>query len=233
MRFVTPTALAALTGLFASLAAPSLAAAPAGPAPGHVRKHTGTPVPSPNRLPASQLGAQARPPQAGLPVEGPTGSLLIDRSGRVVGRAHPGFITHEPLVATRLNGLSTVIAGLAPDMRCDGQRCLYGDGLVWGTNAPLLLMYRSPDCSGRPVFSYHPSAAGFEAIAFAVDEPEGRFMYVARNAPYEALVRSFRRPGEEGCQREDTGEAGITESVLPLEAVYPAAAVGAPPLRWR
>ncbi|MFD0669476.1 hypothetical protein ACT80S_17280 [Ramlibacter sp. MAHUQ-53] len=232
MRFFTLFVLAGLSAAFTvgeALAAPPFDAA-AGLPPGLARKREGTPVASPNRMPASQLAGAARPPLVAPPAEGAAGLLLVDRTGRPVGRAHPGFLTHEPLVVARVNGLSTVIAGLAPDMRCDGTRCHYGDSLAWGTNAPLMLVYRRPDCSGTPEVSVHPSAAGFDAIAFAVDEPEGRFIYLARNRPQDSWIRSWRLPGEAGCQRDDTGYAEYT---LPLEAVYPAALLGAPPLRWR
>ncbi len=226
MRFVTLTVLACLA---LPLTSPEAAAKPGGQPAWHPKARKGVAVASPNRLPAAQLAAQSPPVVYGQP-DRLAGAQLTDRHGRVIGRAHPGFITHEPLVAARVNKLSTALAGLAPDMRCDGTRCLYGEGLTWGTNAAMLLVYGTVDCSGRPAVSYHPSVAGFDAIAFAVQEPEGRFIHLARNAPDEMVVRSWRLPAETTCQRDDAGQ---TENVLPLEAVYPAEWLGEAPLRWR
>ncbi len=221
MRFLTFTALA---GLVLSLGAQ----AANGP-PGLASKPGGAPVASPNRTPSSQLPGLQRGPLPG-PAGEPWGMMLVDRSGRPLGRAHPGFITNEPLVVMRINGLTTAVAGLAPDVRCDGARCQYGDSLSWSSNAPVRLVWRSSDCSGPPMVSYHPSAIGFEAIAFAVDDAEGRFLYQARSAPLDAVIGSWRRPGELTCQR---GEAVEVEPVLPLEAVFSMKLMGQAPLRWR
>lgn len=234
MRFFTFAALAGLAGCLSALplvgtAAPAWATTD-GP-PGLVRKREGVAVPSPNRTPSGQLANPAGAPGVTPPGRETDGLLLVDRMGRPLGKPHPGFITNETLVAARINGQPAVIAGLAPDSQCDGTRCRHHEGLVWGTNAAMMLLYASTDCSGRPEVSYHPSAAGFELVAFAVSEPDGgRFMYVARNAPRDAWVRSWRNTNEVVCTREDQP---YIDSTLPLEGVYPVEAFGRPPLRWR
>lgn len=225
MKWFTAIALACMAFVTNAQAQP---VHPPGLAAG--KKRNGAPVSSPNRIASSQLASGHRPVHLQPPGRGDSSPMLIDAQGREIGRPFPGFWTSRPLVSTRLNGMTLMIDGLSSDTQCDGSRCRSGPGLAWEAANNMLLMYASADCSGRPEASFHPSVAGFDAIAFTVREGEGLFMYVARNTPRDTWVRSYRNPFEPVCNSEGQGYA---ETTLPLEAVYPAEHFGVAPMRWR
>lgn len=200
------------------------------PANGHGPKRTGTPVNSPNRLQPSQLA-----PAGGRSVllepsgRGGEGLVLVDAQGRALARPHP-LRTLSTALSARLNGMNLLIDGLGGEAQCDSMRCKFGAGLAWFPNSSALLTYASPDCSGRPEVSYQQGVAGFDALAFPVQEDGGLYMYVARNLPRDTWVRSYRNSAETVCNAEGQG---YLESTLPLDGVYPVSQFGVSPMRWR
>ena len=223
MRFVTVVAAACVAFVTQAMADP-------GYAPGRegARKRTGAPVSSPNRIPSSQLPA-GRPGTVQPAGSGPDGMVLVDAYGHPVGRPYPLNSTLTALAA-RFNGMNLLIDGAAGEADCDSKRCRFGPGLSWAANGNWLLLYASPDCSGRPEVSYRGGVAGFDAVAFPVREDEGSYMYLARNQPRDTWVRSYRNSGETVCVSE---AEGAWEATLPLEGVYPTSQFGVAPMRWR
>lgn len=223
MKFVTAFAAACVVFVTQAVADP-------GHAPGReaARQRTGSPVSSPNRIHSSQL-PPGRPGYLQAAGQGPEGMVLVDAHGRVVGRPYPLRTTLTALAA-RFNGMNLLIDGASGEAQCDGVRCRYGSGLAWFANGNWLLMYSSPDCSGRPDVSYQGGVAGFDAVAFPVREDEAQYMVIARNQPRDTWVRSWRNTGETVCVSESQGSM---ESTLPLEGVYPLSQFGVAPMRWR
>lgn len=198
-------------------------------APGQGSKRNGTPVASPNRMPSAQLANASRPPSLNPPDRSADPLLLVDARGRIVGRPHAGFF-NAPLVTTRLQGMSVVIDGLAVNARCDAASCRFGPGLDWYPSGAGVVVYPSADCSGPPELSFPQNVAGFDAIALAVNDTDGIYLYLARNAPRETWVRSYRTRAENVCISDTEGHP---ETTLPVDAVYPASQFGTPPMRWR
>lgn len=225
MKFATVLAAACVLFVSGAMADP-------GQPPGRevAGKRTGTPVSSPNRLHPSQLQpAGGRPAYLEPAGRAGEGMVLVDAQGRPLARAHP-LRTSSVALTARFNGMNLLIDGLGGEARCDSMRCKFGAGLAWFATGGSLLMYNSPDCSGRPDISYHPGVAGFDAVAFPVREDDGLYMYIARNQPRDTWVRSYRNSAESVCNNEG---AGYLESTLPLDAVYPVSQFGASPMRWR
>jgi len=219
--------------LFIAALALTAAAAHAQPqhaqANGHGTKRTGSPVASPNRLTSAQLASNSRPPWLAPSDRGTDPLVLVDARGRIVGRSHAGFF-NAPLVTTRLQGMSVVIDGLTVNAKCDAVSCRFSPGLDWYGSGTGMLVYPSTDCSGPPELSFPQNVAGFDAIAMAVNDTDGTYLYLARNTPRETWVRSYRNRAENVCQAESPG---YPETTLPVEAVYPTSLFGTPPMRWR
>jgi len=223
MKFVTAIAAACVLLVTQAMADPGN-----GPGRDGARPRAGVPVSSPNRIPAAQL-PPGRPGVLQLAGQGPEGLLLVDAQGRPIGRPYP-LRSSLTTLAARFNGMNLLVDGLAGEAQCDDTRCRFGPGLAWAANGAWLLVYASPDCSGRPEVSYQGLAAGFDAVAFPVREDEGLYMVLARNLPRDSWVRSWRNSGETACTAEP---AGHVESTLPLEGVYPVSQFGMAPMRWR